>query len=254
MSIRLKQFTQTYNVGDVIGARIVKAITGREVRIVGEAPQPAPNLIGIGSIAHWADEFSVLWGCGLVAEHLGIHPPARVLALRGELTRDILTRRGIRCSDVLGDVGLLLPDLIAPSPPEHAVGLVPHYVDRDGDFVASCRSMGIPIVDVFAAPEVYVAQLTACRRILSSSLHGLILAHAYGIEAAWVKISDRVHGEGFKFYDYYSSLGVGRHDVSMLLPGDSWDRMLESCWKPDQLPDRARLRQALVERVSELDT
>ncbi|WP_156383835.1 hypothetical protein [Methylobacterium sp. Leaf456] len=52
----------------------------------------------------------------------------------------------------------------------------------------------------------------SCRRILSSSLHGLILAHAYGIPATWLKISDRPLGDDFKFRDYWAS--IGRDDVS----------------------------------------
>ena len=253
MSITLKQFTETANVGDAIGSRIVEAITGRTVRIVGEEPQTVPNLIGIGSIAHWSDPNSVLWGCGLIAAHLEVRAPAAVLAVRGKLTRDELSARGIRCGDLLGDAGLLLPDLIPPAAAVHDLGLVPHYVDRDDDFVASARSTGIPIVDVLASPEDYVAQLTSCRRILSSSLHGVVFAHAYGIEAAWVRISDRVHGDGFKFYDYYSSLGVAASDVPALWPAIRLERMTEACWRPDTLPDRDTLRRVLVDNAARLD-
>src|SRR6202011_1044978 len=78
ITVYLKQFTETPNAGDAIGAAIVKAVTGRRVCIVGEAPQPGPNLIGIGSIAHWADEHSVLWGCGLIAAGLHYRVPADV--------------------------------------------------------------------------------------------------------------------------------------------------------------------------------
>jgi pyruvyltransferase len=254
VTIHLKQFSETRNVGDAIGSRIVESITGRAVRVVGEAPLPVPNLIGIGSIAHWSDEHSVLWGCGLIADRLSFCPPAEVLALRGHLTRDSLTARGIHCCDLLGDVGLLLPELIAPEVPVNPLGLVPHYVDRDSAFVETCRREGVPIVDVHASPEAYVEQLTSCRRIVSSSLHGVILAHAYGIDAAWVRISDRVHGNGFKFLDYYSSLGVSARDVPMLSPEDQTiEQMAEACWRPDALPDRAALRQALLQRAAELD-
>jgi pyruvyltransferase len=254
VTIHLKQFSDTRNVGDQIGSRIVESITGRAVRVVGEAPLPVPNLIGVGSIAHWSDEHSILWGCGLIAAHLGVRPPAEVLAVRGALTRDHLIARGIRCGDLLGDVGLLLPELIAPSVPVHPVGLAPHYVDGDSDFVEFCRREGVPIIDVRRSPEAFVEQLTSCCRIVSSSLHGVILAHAYGIEAAWVRISDRVHGNGFKFLDYYSSLGINPRDVPMLSPGDrTIEQMADACWRPDTLPDRAALRQALLQRAAELD-
>jgi hypothetical protein len=47
--------------------------------------------------------------------------------------------------------------------------------------------------------------------IVSSSLHGLIIAHAYGREAAWLKFSDRPLGDDFKFRDYWASIGWPDH-------------------------------------------
>jgi pyruvyltransferase len=233
----------------------VEAITRRPVRIVGEDPLPVRNMIGIGSIVHWSDEHSVLWGCGLLAAHLDVRAPAEVLAVRGTLTRDVLTARGIACGDLLGDAGLLLPELIAPAAERvHPVGLVPHYVDGESEFVARCRADGVPVVDVRGTPEAYVGQLTSCERIVSSSLHGIVLAHAYGIDAVWVKISDRVLGDGFKFRDYYSSLGAGAGDARMMSPDDhTIEQMADACWHPGTLPDRAALRDALERSASTLD-
>jgi hypothetical protein len=56
--------------------------------------------------------------------------------------------------------------------------------------------------------------IASCRAILSSSLHGIIAAHAYGVPATWVKPSDRPKGDGFKFLDYWASMG--RDDVKPL--------------------------------------
>ena len=255
MTAAVKQFTEVPNVGDAVGARIVSNVLRCAVRVIGQEPSLGPNLVGIGSIAHWADRNSILWGCGLIADWVELSvAPAKVLAVRGRLTRDALRKRGIPCEDLLGDAGLLLPDVIAPSEKRFDVGIVPHYVDRDSPFLEQCRQQGIPVVDVFASPEDYVASLTACRRILSSSLHGIVFAHAYGIDAAWVRLSDRALGEGFKFYDYYSALGVRAADVQPLLPDcDALGTMIASCWLPDALPDRDALRAALVEGRADLE-
>jgi pyruvyltransferase len=254
MPVHLKQFSEVPNVGDAIGAPLVEVITGRTVRVVGEAPLAVPNLIAIGSIAHWSDEHSVLWGCGLIAKGISFRPPAKVLALRGKLTRDRFVAQGIDCGDLLGDAGLFLPELIARSVAVHRVGLVPHYVDRNSAFVAECRDAGVRIIDVQGSPRSYVEELTSCHCILSSSLHGVVLAHAYGIASAWVRISNGVHGDGFKFFDYYSSLDLKARDVQTLSPGhDTIDQMMEKCWLPEALPDRSALRNALVERIALLD-
>jgi pyruvyltransferase len=197
----------------------------------------------------------VLWGCGMLDEHHPPpHEPAAVLAVRGRLTQDLLTRRGVRCGDVVCDVGFLLPELLPPSDRTEPLGVVPHYVDRGSRFVARLAREGAVVIDPALPPEDYVARLTSCERILSSSLHGLILAHAYDTPAAWVRVSGRVYGHGFKFFDYYSSVGVGRREVPPLSSRrHSIERMLETCWKPPTLPDAAGLRAALTPAVAALD-
>lgn len=253
--IYLKQFTETPNVGDAISELIVARISGRRIEVVGEAAFDRPNLIAGGSIAHWSDRYSVLWGCGLISDRIvPSHAPARVLAVRGTLTRDRLRALGVPAGELVGDVAVLLPEIVAGAAPvRHRLGLVPHYVDRDSSFVDEWRRLGVAVLDVGAAPDAFVRGLTSCERIVSSSLHGIVLAHAYGIPAAWVELSDRVHGNGFKFFDYYSSLGVAARDVERNSPGAGIARLAERCWLPPALPQKDRLREALLTALAELD-
>jgi hypothetical protein len=52
-----------------------------------------------------------------------------------------------------------------------------------------------------------VRTIASCDFVVSSSLHGLIAADAFGIPNVWVRWSDRVAGGSWKFLDYFRSVG-----------------------------------------------
>ena len=54
--------------------------------------------------------------------------------------------------------------------------------------------------------EAVIENLCDCERIVSSSLHGLIMATAYGIPCRWAELSDNVIGDGTKFRDFFQSV------------------------------------------------
>lgn len=58
--------------------------------------------------------------------------------------------------------------------------------------------------------ESFIAEVCQCHKIFSSSLHGLIIAHVYGIPAQWVQLKNKkIHrDQEFKFYDYFSGLDL----------------------------------------------
>jgi pyruvyltransferase len=246
--ILLKQFSQTANAGDQASALVVAHVASQPVEVIGEAAPGVRNLIAIGSILHWADRDSIIWGTGLINGSIELAvPPKAVLAVRGRLTWESLRRQGISSPEVFGDPGVFLPCIYPRQAARRPLGLVPHYVDQSNPFVLQAAAAGVKIIDVSAPLEQFSAALSSCERILSSSLHGLIFAHAYGIPSAWVKISERVHGDGFKFFDYYSSIGVKQPDVAVLNSGQSLEAMSERCHLPVRSIDPDALRRALID-------
>lgn len=246
--VLLKQFVSTPNAGDLASAIIVSHVASCDVEVVGEAAAEAPNLIAIGSILHWADENSVIWGTGFIDETVTLAArPKSVLAVRGPLTWERLRQQGVSSPPIFGDPGVFLPQVYAKQPSHDALGLVPHYVDRSDPFVLEAAARGVKIIDVTAPIDQYAAALSSCERVLSSSLHGLVFAHAYGIPAAWIRLSNNVLGEGFKFFDYYLSVGVKKNEVPILTPGRSIEALSQSCHIPACRIDEAALRNALTE-------
>jgi pyruvyltransferase len=184
-------------------------------------------------------------GSGLIRDHQVRLPNARFLAVRGELTRD---RLGLDESMPLGDPGLLAEKLLTqPVAKRYRLGVIPHYADKqDARVLALLQQQGgaACLIDPEAYPAVVIQQIAACEQVVSSSLHGIIVAHALGIPAVWVQLSESVAGGGFKFHDYASSVRAELSPVELKPEMTLTDLELLA-----SLPDPALLRQ----RRDELD-
>jgi pyruvyltransferase len=126
---------------------------------------------------------------------------ARILAVRGPLTRELVDGE---VPETYGDPAVLLPRMYRPQGAQatYDVGLLPHYVDRD---IVGSYDPAVKVIDVSRPWREVVDAVTACDVVISSSLHGIIVAEAYGIPTAWLVATDRIIGGRFKFWDYYLS-------------------------------------------------
>ena len=66
------------------------------------------------------------------------------------------------------------------------------------------------LIDVRMPPKDVVNAISRCNYVISSSLHGLIVADSLKIPNLWVKSSDSIIGGEFKYHDYYSCFNVER--------------------------------------------
>jgi len=148
-------------------------------------------------------------------------------AVRGKLTRsivsDILGNEDM-LSIPLGDPAILVSKYKPPNKKIHKLGLVPHFLDLDNEYVKDlCNKQDVLLIDPGNEVERVLQDISSCQAILSSSLHGLIIADSYCIPNMWVTFSDdarkgsrfghskRFDNEksiNFKFYDYYSTFGL----------------------------------------------
>jgi pyruvyltransferase len=183
----------------------------RDVRNVWLRAGGGPDiLLVIGSTLQHACGQTVAWGPGFIAKSSRcIEPPRRIHAVRGPLTRDRLLSLGIACPEVYGDPALLWPRYYRPDVQSTGrIGIVPHCADQQTPWVNTMRGRDdVLVIDVTAGINEFIDALHQCDRILSSSLHGVIAADAYAIPSAWIKLSDNVVGDGFKFHDYFASVG-----------------------------------------------
>lgn len=198
------------NFGDLITPLLLKHYGLTPVHSF--SPENA-EIVSTGSILQWMPEdfAGIILGTGLIQDETRQFPHARIAAVRGQLTAE---RINAPADVVLGDPGLLAPAILKKRPPKtHVLGLIPHYIDRQHAVVrhlSECHTRHMKCIDVRRPPELVFRDIAACEHILSSSLHGLIVADSFGIPNAWLHLSDDVLGQGFKFYDYFSSLSVKR--------------------------------------------
>ena len=196
------------NFGDALSPYIVKRLLGKQhtLEVNGEGEV---DLLAIGSWLHYAREGTHIWGTGLRTdppqEHDATHDykTLNVHAVRGPLTRDFLMRRGIWCPAVYGDPALILPELFQPGrDPKLAgrVGLVPHLSGIEK--YQHARDFHV-ISPLTTNVEDVIRQIVSCSAIVSQSLHGLIVADAYGIPNVWLR--DLPSEGDLKFRDYFAS-------------------------------------------------
>ena len=167
------------------------------------------NLFAIGSVIRLAKK-SVVLGSGIIKEGEKLDPENKYEFVRGPLTRQRILECGGECPEIYGDPALLLPKFCPPVEKDCEIGFVPHYVHKNPGKLAA-KENGWKYIDVVNHDPLEVArQISACEKIVSTSLHGIIAAHAYGIPAAHIRLAKvkDLHGDGSKFADYYASVNL----------------------------------------------
>ncbi len=232
------------NFGDLLNEPIPEALFPVRVKV---EPFDTARVIGLGSIldklldnGHLLHQEDIelrdkvlsdkvlgdrpihVWGTGLMfrydtKEQKTIRPMI-IHALRGELTKGQMSEiLGRKLDCILADPGLLVSRLFPAQEKCFDMGIVPHHSDKKDPIVESLKAHypNSVVIDVQQRPEIVVPQISQCRRIISTSLHGIITADAYNIPNCWCEISDRVEGSGYKFHDYFSSFGTDREPFDL---------------------------------------
>ncbi len=165
-----------------------------------------------------------VWGTGFIQEY----PFESLQLIRNNIQFDIvrgeLSRRGV--SKVIGheldvplaDGGLLAPMLIQDKKINKCgkIGIIPHYREKENQKVLElmkCVGEEAVLIDVQHDSIEVIEQIASCDYVISSSLHGLIVADAFNVPNTRIKITDNLLGTGFKFDDYYSSYGMEKKPI-----------------------------------------
>lgn len=212
----------TENYGDLIGSYLYEKITGVSPVFYRKKDKKwyqshSPYYATVGSIISHLDDKAIVWGSGIISRD-GLVPQATYTAVRGPLSRKRIQDHHIDCPAVYGDPALLLPRFYSPSiKPKYRLGIIPHISELELVKEALEDREDWLIIDLNTNDvEKTTKDILSCEYIISSSLHGLIVPHAYGIPAIRVTFTHSIHGDGVKYEDYFASVALTHYTPQMI--------------------------------------
>lgn len=199
------------NFGDYISLKLVERIVGEPVRAYIKGQKNIEKkLLASGSIISFAIDHDVVWGSGINGKLLNKkHYKFKTLdirSVRGPLTRNFLKEHfQIDCPEVYGDPALLIPyffpEFKKKERPAYDYLIIPHFSEED----QFSKEEWDNVVYSTEPWDQIVEKILDSRLVISSSLHGIIIAEAYGIPARLLRVTD--NEPLFKYIDYYSGTG-----------------------------------------------
>ena len=235
------------NLGDSLGPVIYSWMLERKNISENEHIKKKYHLLTCGSMIGVGNFDAVVWGSGAHVIHnienllfMKGFLQYDVRAVRGPITRNILVSCGYQCPEIYGDPAIIMP-LIYNVPSiekKYENSVVLHYYLKDSTFNPdrfSCNYIDIATNDY----EKFVREILASNKIISSSLHGIILAESYGVPAVFLNTGGYVDDALIKYYDWYYS--TNRWNVKMA-------RTIEEAiaMEPMPLPDLSEMREKLI--------
>lgn len=200
------------NVGDYINRAIVSSVLQIKDKELFDKKDASTRLLAIGSVLHFARTGDCVWGTGVHGGKKLTHytfTDLDVRAVRGPLTREFLHNLGVYVPEVYGDPAILTPlffkkDLLVDSySVKKEFVIVPHLHESKDKY----EKYSDVLVSPRSGPASFLRQILCADMVISSSLHGLILAESYGIPSIYL---DCNNGEPrTKYEDYY--MGTGRN-------------------------------------------
>jgi len=190
------------------------------------------ELVIVGSILlHLPDGWAgTVCGVGLMYGDSRIDlSNADVLALRGTLTAARVTCSPGRRPIVIGDPGLLVSRFVTQPTAKYDFGIIPHWSDTR----LRERYPHGQLIDVNQPPAQVVSEIASCQHVISSSLHGIVVADAFGVpRQAELFPQACIDGGDFKFRDYASALDeTPRFGEMWRAPSEKVERIQDGLWE-----------------------
>lgn len=209
------------NWGDQLGYDLLSSFLGDRGSKVDKVADA--DIVGIGStLAHIPVNWSgIVAGPGLLKQTSWNLPMANILGIRGKLTARgnfFYKFSAQRANVFIGDPGLITPQVLDLSwhqkfKERADIGILPHWSDTalkwDSRLYGPWKTR---FINPFRSPRDVISDIITCDKLVTSSLHGTVIADAYGIPRrivpSWTMLNSPYEGGMFKFQDYMSALDM----------------------------------------------
>lgn len=238
-----------YNLGDELGKVVIDWMLSKREGLSRDMEVKKKRFfLSIGSGILMSYQNVTFWGTGVERDYYTFRKCLRVFhtsyfrhldirAIRGPLSRNTIIKLGHKCPEVYGDPAILMPLIFQPEVKKvHEYAIIPQFVTEakvreqyPDEYIISMNTNDYKRV---------ISQIVSCKKVITSSLHGIILAEAYGVPAVWYR--GLVKDIDFKYKDYYYS--TERKKIPIIT---SIEEALVA--EPLPIPDFAKLQQGLIQ-------
>lgn len=208
-SMRQEKKSKLENFGDFLTPYIVENLTGKEPILFSPKSRFRfffKHSLMVGSIISRSQKSTLVWGSGIIQKN-EIIKDGVFLAVRGPFTANRIKELGLKTTDKFGDPALLLPEMYNPPiEKKYKIGVIPHFFHFEELEKLNGNDDDILFINLLTNNvEDVIDKILSCEKIISTSLHGIIVSHAYQIPAVWWKYG-KLNGDDIKFYDYFASV------------------------------------------------
>lgn len=234
-----------YNLGDSLGKVIIQYLLGKKNIDIDKNISKTKHFNCVGSNVLHSYQDATIWGSGIEYKPTNYNVlftklsrrKLDIRAVRGPLTKEQLEKMGYIVPDIYGDPAILLPLIYNPNvEKKYKYSVIPQFV-VEKDFRERFHAENIISMNTNNYKQV-IDNIKASEIVITSSLHGIILAESYNVPAVFFRgLSKSVD---FKYYDYY--LSTGRPDIKI---ADTFEEAKKM--SPLSIPDLTKLQQGLLD-------
>ena len=210
--VNLNYWWEKPNLGDDLSRVIVEYMLNLRNISFDKPVRGRKHLYAVGSIITAGLQDCTIWGSGVLFATMLNRVKGRKLdirSVRGPVTRIMLMDMGYNVPEIYGDPVIILPEIYHPQnvKKQYKYGVIIHKDQVfnskvDNDFI---KREDVLLIDIRTRDyRGFVDKVKSCEKIISSSLHGIIISESYGVPALMHKPTVEPL---LKYCDWYYSTG-----------------------------------------------